>query len=195
MNRFAKGAENNPLLRQLFTIGSRHRNGVKNSVYGDLFPLAHGDAELIERLFHLFTEEAVLRTGLLYCTGLRSARIIAATAGWRRVVAVILIIQLVIMGFQPVRFFHLQPGTVSAQAELQHPLGFVAFGRDGAHDIFVDAFRQLIGLQLREEPFFIIKVPAAPGIYITRCFSITRHSTAYTPKLSPQPHSFWAFGL
>jgi hypothetical protein len=38
-------------------------------------------------------------------------------------------------------------------------------------------------------------VPAAPGIYITRCFSITRHSTAYTPKLSPQPHSFWAFGL
>ena len=195
MNRFAEGAENDPLLCQLLAVGGGHRDRVKDSVHRHLFPFAHRYAQLVKRLFYLFAEETVLRAGLLHRAGLRGAGVIAAAAGGRGVVAVILIVQLVIMRFQPVRLFHLQPGAVGAQAKLQHPLGLVTFRRDRPHDIFIDAFCQLIGLQLGEEPLFIVEVPAAPGIYFTRCFSITRHSSAYTPKLSPQPHSFWAFGL
>lgn len=75
-----KGAENYPLLRQLFTVGGCHRDGVKNGVHRHLFTFAHGHAELIEGLFHLFTQEAVLGTGLLYRAGLRGTGIIAAAA-------------------------------------------------------------------------------------------------------------------
>ncbi|MNR04558.1 hypothetical protein D3C85_1205300 [compost metagenome] len=194
VNGFAKGAENDPLFGQLATISRRDRNGVKNGVHSHFTPFSHRHAELLKGLFDLFAQEGV-SPSLLHRARLGGASIVTAAAGWRGVVAVILIVKLIVMGFQPVRFFHLQPRAKRAQAELEHPLRLVTFGRNCAHHLFVDALRQFVRLQLGEEALFIVEVPATPGIHIVSCFSITRHSTAYTPKLSPQPHSFCAFGL
>jgi hypothetical protein len=44
---------------------------------------------------------------------------------------------------------------VNLETELQHPLGFVTFGRNGTHHIFIDAVCQFVGLcPRRPEPDF-----------------------------------------
>lgn len=99
----------------------------------------------------------------------------------RGVVAVILIVQLIVMRFQPVGFFHLQPRAECAQAKLQHPLRLVTFRRNGAHDLFVDAFRQLVSLQLREETLFIVEVSAAP-VFTSLVASVLRDIVPPIPQ-------------
>ena len=156
VNRFAEGAENDPLLCQLLAVGGRHRDGVENGVHRHLSSFANGHAKLIKGFFNFFAQEAIFCAGLLYRTRLRGAGVVTAAAGGRGVVAVILIVQLVVVRFQPVRLFHFQPGAEGAQTKFQHPLRFITFGRDRPNDIFVDAFRQLIGLQLREAAAFVL---------------------------------------
>ena len=194
MYRLTKGAENDPLLRQFFTISGGNGDGVKNGIHRDFTAFAYRYAKLFKRSLNFFAEKGVC-PGLLDRPRLRGAGLIAIPARRRGIVAVILIIQFLVVRLQPVRLRHVDPRSVRIQAKLQHPLRFITFGRNGAHHLFVDPFRQLVCLQLGKETLFIIQGAAGPGFDIVSCFSITRHSTAYTPKLSPQPHSFWAFGL
>ncbi|MNE90843.1 hypothetical protein D3C80_1883910 [compost metagenome] len=76
---------------------------------------------------------------LLRGARLRTAGIIAAATGWRGIIAVILVIKRRVIRFEPVRFFHFQPGMISLQTELQHPLRLVALCGNRTHHIFVDA--------------------------------------------------------
>ena len=195
VDRLAERAEDDPLLRQLFTVGGRHRHRVEYRVHRHLAPFAHRYAQLVKGFFHLAGQKGV-GPGLLHRAGLGGAGLIAVAAGGGGIVAVILIIQLIVMRLQPVRLFHLQPRPVGIEPELQHPLRLIAAGGDGANHFFINAFGQLIGLQASEKALFIIERAAGPGFDIVCCFSITRHSySACTPKLSPQPHSCCAFGL
>lgn len=68
---------------------------------------------------------------------------------------VILIVQAWVVSFEPVRFLHLEPGSIGFKTEFQYPRRLVALGRNGAHYLFIDTFGQLIGSQLSEETFFI----------------------------------------
>ncbi len=151
------------------------------------------------QLEHEATTSRIGEDQLFYClqrARLGSAGLIAVAAGGRGIVAVILIIQLIVMRFQPVRLLHFQPRPVGIQTKLQHPLRLIAASRDSPNDFFINAFGQLIGLQASKKALFVVERAAGPGFDIVSCFSITRHSySACTPKLSPQPHSCCAFGL
>ena len=109
VDRLAERTEDNPLLRQLFAIGGSDGNRVKNGIDRHFPPLAHRHAEEIERLFNFIGQK---RAGarLLQSARLRGAGVIAVAAGGRRVIAVILIVQLVVVRLQPVRLFHRLPG-------------------------------------------------------------------------------------
>ncbi|MNB98862.1 hypothetical protein D3C75_461230 [compost metagenome] len=171
MNRFAKGAENNALFGEFFTVSGRHRNGVKNGIHGDIRAFMHRDTKLFKSLFY-FARQIRIAAGLLNRTRLRLAVIVTTAARRRRVIAVILIVQLFVVGFQPVWLFHFKPGTISIQAKFQHPLGLITPRRDRPHHIFVDAVRHFVGFQLGEKAFFI-RMAARPGLHFFRRFSVT----------------------
>ena len=109
VDRFTKRTENNPLLRQFFPVGCRYRDGVENRINRDFTPFAYRHAQQVKGLFD-FLSQIGAGAGLLHRTRLRSAGVVAVTAGRRRVIAVILVVELFIMRFQPVRLLHLQPG-------------------------------------------------------------------------------------
>ena len=79
VDRFAEGTENNPLFRQLFAIGGRHRNRVKNGVDGHFPSFPHRHAEKVKRLFD-FAGQKRAGPRLLQRAGLRGAGVIAVAA-------------------------------------------------------------------------------------------------------------------
>ena len=195
VDRLAERTEDDPLLGQLFAVGGRHRHRVEYRVHGHLAPFTYRHAQLVKGFFHLAGQKGI-GPGLLHRARLGGAGLIAVAAGGGGIVAVILIIQLIVMRFQPVRLLHFQPRPVGIQTKLQHPLRLIAASRDSPNDFFINAFGQLIGLQASKKALFVVERAAGPGFDIVSCFSITRHSySACTPKLSPQPHSCCAFGL
>ena len=145
VNRFAKGAEDDPLLRQLLAIGGCHRYRVENGVHRDFFAFAYRYPEQVKGFLDFICQEGVC-PGLLHRAGLRGAGLVAVAAGWRRVVAVILIIQLIVMRFQPVRLLHLLPGLKGVETKFEHPLRFITTSGNRAYHLFINAFGQLIGL-------------------------------------------------
>ncbi|CAI2789601.1 Uncharacterised protein [Serratia ficaria] len=142
LNGFAERAEDHPALRQLFAVGGGDGNRVEDGVDRHFAALAHRHAQLVERQLHFAGQITAVGGGtrLLLRAGLRAAGVVAAAAGRRRVIAVILIVQAIVVGLQPVRLFHLQPGAIGFEAEFEHPLRLIALGRDRPHHVFVDAF-------------------------------------------------------
>ena len=143
VNGLAKRAKNNPLFGKFFPVGGGHRYGVKNGVDRHFTPFTDRHTKLIECRFHFISQKRI-RASLLYRPRLRGTSIITASAGWRGVIAIVLIIEFRIMGFQPVRLFHLKPGAKRAQAKFQHPFRLVTFSGNRPHDILINAFRQFV---------------------------------------------------
>ncbi len=65
---------------------------------------------------------------------------LAVYAGGRRVIAVVLIVQFIVVRFQPVRLIHGQPGSIGIETKFQHPLRFVTLCGKRAHHLCADAF-------------------------------------------------------
>ena len=116
--------------------------------------------------------QRIRRGGLLRGAGLRAADVITAAAGGRGVVAVVLIVERLVIGFQPVRLFHLGPGVVRLQPEVEHPFRFITLGGDGTDHILIDAGGQLVGHQLGKETFLVFAALTDPSLYVLRNFYI-----------------------
>lgn len=120
--------------------GDRVEDGVHRDV-GEALLLVERDAELVEGAQELGVHlvEALL---LLLLLGLAVVRERLVVDGRVRVV-------------RPRGLFHAEPAPEGAQAELEHPLGLVLLGADGAHDVLVQARGERVGLNHRLEAVLV----------------------------------------
>ena len=141
-----KGAENDPLFRQLLAEGGLHRHGVDHRIHG--YPgqrllLVERDPELLERRPKLRIDllHAALQPFLLFRRG---------------VVDNILIIDHRNLQVRPVGHGHGLPLPKGAQAKLQQPGRFLLQGRDAADGLFVQPAADGLGGDVTREAVFVV---------------------------------------
>ena len=141
---FRERAEDDAELPQLLLEGRGHGDGVEDRVDGHArkeLLLLERDAQLLERGPDLGID--LVHAGQLL---LRFRR---------RIVAERLEVDGRVGHVRPGRLDHGCPGPERPEAPLQHPLGFALARGNGPDDVFVQAFRQGVGLDLGHEAVLV----------------------------------------
>src|SRR4030088_87143 len=145
--RFAKRAENDPELPELFSHSRPDRDAVEDRIDGDTgeeFLLGERDAQLL-----VGAEEL----GIDFVQALERLDALR-----RRVVNQRLVVDSGVFDVAPVRLFHREPAAVGLQPPFQHELGFVLLRRDQADYAFIEARWDGIRLDIRYESVCVLTV-------------------------------------
>ena len=147
-HRFGEGTENHAGVRQFFLERGRHGNAVEYRIHGH--PGQH--FLLVQRDTQFLVGFQQFRVNLVQAFG-------AVRFGfWSGVIGNGLVVDGRVMHVRPFRFGHARPAPERIQAPFQQPFGFFLFGGYQCDNLFVEAGRDGIGIDLGNETVFVFLV-------------------------------------